>query len=275
MLISRWLDKGNAALNEFCIGRMNLGPEDRVLEIGFGSGRTVARMARTAAFVAGVDFSPEMVDSAKSLNRRAIAEGRVDIRNAAVSALPFDDAGFDKVYTANTIYFWPRPAQDAREIMRVIKPGGKLYIGFRPRHIMEKLPKQIIDDRFTPYSPTNSESYSRTPVFRRSKLKAARKTAPSILIARSLRVRPLRRSRSRGFARSFRLIDVSRVALRFRLVAQPHVVQGPREKIRHAHDPVAGDHVGAVSLRISSACSSASRRPISMAASVRWKSKKL
>ncbi len=153
LLISRWLDKGNAALNEFCIGRMNLGPEDRVLEIGFGSGRTVAQMARTAAFVAGVDFSPEMVDSAKSLNRKAITEGRVDIRNAAVSALPFDDDAFDKVYTANTIYFWPRPAQDAREIMRVIKPGGKLYIGFRPRHIMEKLPKQIIDNRFTPYSP--------------------------------------------------------------------------------------------------------------------------
>ncbi|MCR9142313.1 MAG: class I SAM-dependent methyltransferase [bacterium] len=153
LIISRFLDKGNAQLNEFCIGRMNLTEKDRVLEIGFGSGRTIADMARTVEFVAGVDFSPEMVESAKSWNRRAIAEGKVDIRNAAVSALPFDDASFDKVYTANTIYFWPRPAQDAREIMRVIKPGGKLYLGFRPRHIMEQLPKQIIDSRFTPYSP--------------------------------------------------------------------------------------------------------------------------
>ena len=152
-LISRWLDSGNAALHEFCIDRMNLTATDRVLEIGFGSGRTIARIARTAAFVAGVDFSPEMVESAKALNRRNISAGRVDIRNAAVSALPFDDRTFDKIFTANTIYFWPRPEHDAREIMRVLKPGGKLYIGFRPRHIMEQLPAQIIDQRFTPYSP--------------------------------------------------------------------------------------------------------------------------
>lgn len=153
ILISRWLDKGNAALNEFCIGRMNLAAPDRVLEIGFGSGRTIAEMVRIVEFVAGADFSSEMVESAKTLNRRAIAEGRVDIRNASVSALPFDDGSFDKIYTANTIYFWPRPEHDASEIMRVLKPGGKLYLGFRPRHIMEKLPKEIIDSRFTPYSP--------------------------------------------------------------------------------------------------------------------------
>jgi ubiquinone/menaquinone biosynthesis C-methylase UbiE len=152
-LIAGWLDKGNAALNRFCFEQMRLQPTDRVLEVGFGSGRTLVNLARLVEFVAGVDFSPEMVASAKALNRRGLAAGRVDIRMAAVSALPFEDESFTKVYTANTIYFWPQPEHDVREIMRVLKPGGRLYVGFRPRHIMEQLPAQVIDHRFRPYSP--------------------------------------------------------------------------------------------------------------------------
>ena len=152
-IVARLLDQSNAALHEFCMQRMSVGETDRVLEIGFGSGRTVQQLSRQAAFVAGVDFSQEMVDSAQAINRAAMEAGRVEIRNAAVSALPFDDASFDKIFTANTIYFWPRPFEDAREIMRVLKPGGKLYIGFRPRSVMQQLPAEVIDNRFRLYSP--------------------------------------------------------------------------------------------------------------------------
>lgn len=152
-LVRGWLEKGNAALNEFCLGCMQTRADDRVLEIGFGGGATIVELARDAEFVAGVDFSEEMVEAARARNREAIAAGKVDIRNALVSALPFDDASFSKVFTANTIYFWPRPEEDAREIMRVLKPGGKLYIGFRPREIMDRLPGSVVDGRFTKYSP--------------------------------------------------------------------------------------------------------------------------
>ncbi len=148
-LISGWLEKGNARLNEFCISAMELQGTDRVLEIGFGPGGTLGTMAQTAEFVAGVDFAPDMCRSAERKNRAFIAAGRVEVRCAGVDELPYPDASFDKIYTANTIYFWPHPERNAREILRVLKPGGGLYIGYRPRSAMQKIP--VIDQRFTMY----------------------------------------------------------------------------------------------------------------------------
>lgn len=159
-LISGWLEKGNARLNEFCITAMELRSSDRVLEIGFGPGGTLGTMAQTAEFVAGADFAPDMCRMAESKNRDLIAAGRVEIRCAGVDALPYADASFDKIYTANTIYFWPAPKENAREILRVLKPGGSLYIGYRPRSAMLKIP--IIDDRFTTYEHEDIEALFRS-----------------------------------------------------------------------------------------------------------------
>ena len=47
---------------------------------------------------------------------------------AGVSALPFDEAYFDTVTAVETVYFWPDPEEDFKEIFRVMKPGGHLMI---------------------------------------------------------------------------------------------------------------------------------------------------
>ena len=154
-----WLETGNARLNEYCIGLMELKSTDRVLEIGFGPGDTLATMAKTAAHVAGADFSKEMCEEAISRNRRQIAEGKMQIRCASVDAMPYPDADFDKIFTANTIYFWPDPAASAREVLRVLQPGGALYIGYRPKSIMQKIP--ILDSRFQMFEHEDIEKLFR------------------------------------------------------------------------------------------------------------------
>ena len=54
--------------------------------------------------------------------------GRVDIQNSSVSSLSFPDNMFDLVTAVNTYYYWPNLVDDLKEVLRVLKPGGKLMI---------------------------------------------------------------------------------------------------------------------------------------------------
>jgi SAM-dependent methyltransferase len=54
--------------------------------------------------------------------------GRVEIQQGSVSCLPFPGSLFDLVTAVNTHNYWPDLAGDMQEILRVLKPGGKLAI---------------------------------------------------------------------------------------------------------------------------------------------------
>ena len=150
--MSAALESGNAALYEFSLGLMNLAPTDRVLEIGFGGGGHMGAMVArlSAGHLAGVDFAPDMVAVARRKNRAALATGRLELREGDVAALPYPDAAFDKVLTVNTLYFWSEPERGAAEILRVLKPGGTLYLAFRVKEVMDQIP--FLDERFRPYT---------------------------------------------------------------------------------------------------------------------------
>jgi ubiquinone/menaquinone biosynthesis C-methylase UbiE len=114
------------------VGLLAIGPKDRVLEIGFGSGVGVALAARKAAFVAGADPSRVMVAQAKSRNDSAIVAGRVDLRQAEAEALGFDGGAFDKVFSVNSMQLWADRQRGLREVRRVTKRGGRIALGFTP-----------------------------------------------------------------------------------------------------------------------------------------------
>ena len=78
-LLGRIMAVETAAANDKALELLAIGPNDRVLEIGFGHGRTITRAAALAStgFVAGVEVSETMVRMATRQNRRLIAEGKV------------------------------------------------------------------------------------------------------------------------------------------------------------------------------------------------------
>jgi ubiquinone/menaquinone biosynthesis C-methylase UbiE len=80
-----------------------------------------------------------------------VRAGRIELRQGTAEGLPFAADTFDGVYTINTIYFWDDPPACASEIARVLKPGGRLVIGFRPRSVME--PLAVTRQGFTHYEP--------------------------------------------------------------------------------------------------------------------------
>jgi len=73
-----------------------------------------------------------MVRVARRWNRRLIAAERVQIDRGDSAALPYGDNAFTKVYAVHTVYFWERPKVHLREIFRVLAPGGRFVLGFRP-----------------------------------------------------------------------------------------------------------------------------------------------
>jgi ubiquinone/menaquinone biosynthesis C-methylase UbiE len=134
-LTARLMRQGNAELNRWVVGLLDVAPDARVLEVGFGPGVALAALlARTPeGFVAGVDASALMVHQARTRQAAALAAGRLDVRQGDASALPYRAATFDRACGTHVIYFWADPVAAARELRRVLRPGGLLALGYQQR----------------------------------------------------------------------------------------------------------------------------------------------
>jgi SAM-dependent methyltransferase len=154
LVMSRFLNKANRRINDLTIERLEIQPTDQVLDIGFGGGYTLPIMAALANIgkVHGVDFSESMVQLAEKRFTDLIRQGRIEIRVGDLGSLPYADGTFDKVCTVNTLYFWPSPLENLREIRRVIKPGGRLVVAFRSRESLQRAAKKLLCG-FTLYDP--------------------------------------------------------------------------------------------------------------------------
>jgi len=124
----------NRERSECVFALLDLKPAERVLEIGFGPGTDIERASRIARFVAGVDHSDVMLRQALRRNRKAIGEGRVDLRHGAAAQLPFPDSEFDCVFAINSAQFWKDSVQTFRELKRVLKPAGRVLLAVQPRN---------------------------------------------------------------------------------------------------------------------------------------------
>jgi len=120
----------HAALTDWGLEHVRIEPSFTILDVGCGGGRTIREMAAraTAGRVLGVDYSEASVEASREANHDAVADGRVEVQQGSVSRLPFADAMFDLVTAVETHYYWPDLANDAREILRVLKPGGTLLV---------------------------------------------------------------------------------------------------------------------------------------------------
>jgi SAM-dependent methyltransferase len=135
---SRWIGRPflwamnnyHSGVTEWGLQQVTIDEAASILDVGCGGGRTVQRLAARAprGTVCGIDYADGSIEVARRANARLIETGRVDIRKASVSELPFADATFDFVTAVETHYYWPDPANDMREIRRVLKPGGTLAV---------------------------------------------------------------------------------------------------------------------------------------------------
>lgn len=142
LIMSRIFDQGNTVLNDFIRELLTLQEDDHVLEIGFGTGKLINEIARQThrGLVEGIDLSSTMLEMAKERNKEYIAKGRVKVVLGDFDQMEYRDNDFDKICSANTIYFWPDAKYSVRKMERILRPGGKLILGFEDKAQLAKRP---------------------------------------------------------------------------------------------------------------------------------------
>lgn len=108
------------------VGRLDLKPGVRVLDVACGSGNQSIPAARTGAEVTGVDIAPNLLEQARKWAAEENLEVRFDEGDAEY--LPYADAAFDVVMTMFGAMFAPRPERVAAELVRVCRPGGMIVM---------------------------------------------------------------------------------------------------------------------------------------------------
>jgi SAM-dependent methyltransferase len=99
---------------------------EKILDIGCGTGHLAAKIAESGALVTGVDYSPDMIRQARE------AYPGIQFEVVDATKIPFE-GGFDAVFSNATLHWIKEQARVAREISRLLRPGGRFVAEFGGR----------------------------------------------------------------------------------------------------------------------------------------------
>ena len=123
------MNESHESLAQWGVSHLDISKDDVILDIGCGGGVNVERfLSMTENKVYGLDYSEIAVEKSTKLNQDAIDEGRCEVIQGSVSELPFEDKTFDIVTGFETVYFWPDFVNDCKEVRRVLKDDGIMFI---------------------------------------------------------------------------------------------------------------------------------------------------
>lgn len=132
------------------VRRLEVTPGMRVLDIATGTGNAAIAAAKAGATVTGLDLAPEHFDEAQG---RAEDLGlSITWREGDAEALPYRDGSFDRVVSNFGVMFAPRHRQAAKELVRVLRPGGRFALtGWVPTGIVGVILEAL--EAYTPPQP--------------------------------------------------------------------------------------------------------------------------
>jgi ubiquinone/menaquinone biosynthesis C-methylase UbiE len=118
-----------AALYSSLLSEAGLLPGDRVLDLGCGSGthfEWISQIIGPEGSIVGYDPDDENLKLAADRISGKHYAGRVELLNGPIDRLPFSDGEFDAVWCAGTLQYVPEPVDAIREMVRVVRPGGRV-----------------------------------------------------------------------------------------------------------------------------------------------------
>ncbi len=123
------------------------------LDVGCGTGEITSRLADLypQAKLVGVDLIEAHLEIARA--RTAPLGERVSFRAADAFALPFDAGAFDLVVCRHMLQAVPRPEEAMAEMVRVLKPGGRIHLLVEDYGMIHMHPTRLDVDRFWAVGP--------------------------------------------------------------------------------------------------------------------------
>lgn len=125
------MNKSHESMAQWGVSHFEVKKDSKILDIGCGGGRNIQRFAEQISEngrVVGIDYSEVSVEKSIELNKEAIDKGIVNVLQESVSEMPFCDETFNIATAFETIYFWPEFINDLKEVNRVLKEDGFLFI---------------------------------------------------------------------------------------------------------------------------------------------------
>ena len=115
-------------ISETVVDRLDVAREARVLDVPCGTGhatRHVLRRLGPDGRVSGLDLSGKMLAVAAT---KVGSDARVELREADMRSMPFEDGAFDEVLSVFGIFFLPDMVPGMVELWRLVAPGGRLTV---------------------------------------------------------------------------------------------------------------------------------------------------
>jgi demethylmenaquinone methyltransferase / 2-methoxy-6-polyprenyl-1,4-benzoquinol methylase len=112
------------AWRRFLVSRLDVGPDDVVLDLATGTGAVALELVRrTGCSVVGVDQSPEMLAEARRRISRA-GTTRIRLVEGSAERLEFDDTSFDGLTAAYLLRYLSGLPTGLQKLARVLRPGA-------------------------------------------------------------------------------------------------------------------------------------------------------
>lgn len=129
-LIAKNIDKLNKMKYIKMVTGLNINDQDRILEIGYGSGLAIRIIGKSNALcqIEGIDFSELMYHKAIHNNQYLIKKRRLNLILGDFLQYDFGEKKYTKIYCINVIYFWDDLAPQLQKIFNLLENGGILAI---------------------------------------------------------------------------------------------------------------------------------------------------
>lgn len=126
-------ERSEQPLRDAGLEKLDARPGERLLEIGFGTGHTVATLARAVGpqgKVCGIDISENMAAAARQLLEKEGLGDRVELACGDAEKLPYGDQSIDGIVMNFTLELFDTPdiPRVLAECKRVLRPGGRIVV---------------------------------------------------------------------------------------------------------------------------------------------------
>ncbi|ABM61760.1 class I SAM-dependent methyltransferase [Halorhodospira halophila] len=122
------LDAASAALARLVADTAGMGPEDTVLDVGFGFADQDLLWARIhqPQRIIGLNITASQVAVARERLAEVGLEGQIELHEGSATAMPLEDASVDCVVALESAFHFQTRAEFFAEAYRVLRPGGRL-----------------------------------------------------------------------------------------------------------------------------------------------------